>query len=168
MKVGSLVRPADFDEESAVSIVYQLCLHPQKKLSLQLRQLPPHVCVQLLYLLRSRRVRVTGSDTGSVTFTPNKVAMNLLPIVKPPLSRLRTILPAPTADGSHLTLMESLLKEAYEDKRVPVSPVKKQLVMPVMPLKPFRFIKAKESSLQNQEAAVIEIDKPLPPRKLSR
>jgi hypothetical protein len=168
MKVATLMRPADFDEESAVSIVHQLCMYPQKKLSLQLRKLPPHVCAQLLYLLRSRRVRVTGSDTGSVSFTPNKVAVNLLPMVKPPLSRLRTILPAPTADGSHLTLMESLLKEAYEEQRVPSSPVKKQLVMPVMPLKPFRFIRAKETCLQYQETDVIEIDKPLPPRKLSR
>lgn len=151
-----------------MTIVHQLCLYPQKKLSLQLRELPPHVCVQLLYLLRSRRVRVSGSDTS---FPSSQVAMNLIPVVKPSSHRLRTILPAPTSDGSHLTLMESLLKEAYEVQRVPNPPVKKQLVKPVMPLKPFRFIKAKQPHLQYLESAVVELNKAAPgtpPRKLSR
>lgn len=168
------MRPVDFDEESAVSVVYQLCMYSQRKLSVQLRELPPNVCMQLLFLLRSRRVRVSASESVKPLFPPSQLAMNLFPIVKPSSNRLRTILPAPTADGSHLTLMESLLKEAYEEQQAPQStPAKKQLVMPVMPLKPFRFIKAKEPYVEFLKSSVVEINKastvPLtPPRKLSK
>jgi len=108
-------RPDEFNEESALETVYQLCLFSQKELASQLRELAPHVCLQLLHLLRSRRIRVPASEpslpnyNSSIIFVEgNKVP---IPAMKPFTSRLRTILPAPAADGSHITLMESLLKE---------------------------------------------------------
>ncbi|CAB3364660.1 Hypothetical predicted protein [Cloeon dipterum] len=63
---GLKVRPPDvYDEHRAVEMVYSLCQTPQRYMAEKLRNIPADTCLQLLHLLRNRRVRVPAHETVS-------------------------------------------------------------------------------------------------------
>ncbi|XP_065347689.1 uncharacterized protein LOC135944574 [Cloeon dipterum] len=66
VNAGLKVRPPDvYDEHRAVEMVYSLCQTPQRYMAEQLRNIPADTCLQLLHLLRNRRVRVPAHETVS-------------------------------------------------------------------------------------------------------
>ncbi|XP_059483484.1 uncharacterized protein LOC132201373 isoform X2 [Neocloeon triangulifer] len=177
-KAGMSVKPPeDYCQEAAMDEIYRLCLVPQTKMAEKIHSMSPTKCRHLLTLLRARRIRVPVSDTMSLS--------NLLQY-SAGSSNLRKILPAPTPDGLHLTLMETLLDEARvhsaQQQSVKVqaklqkqadkstAPTLQSLLVSSIPTLKVKPLLPEVNVVQPEPPAVItlEEDVPPPPRRHSK